>query len=72
MTTVNVAEAKGRLSELVARAEAGEEIIIARAGHPAVRLVPAVAQTRRFGLLDVRVPDDFDSPLADEELVAWE
>jgi len=37
---VNIYDAKTRLSRLVARAEAGEEIIIARAGRPAARLVP--------------------------------
>lgn len=37
---VNIAEAKARLSELVARAEAGEDIVLARAGKPAVRLAP--------------------------------
>ena len=38
MDTVNLAEAKARLSELVDRAEAGEEICIARRGKPVVRL----------------------------------
>lgn len=38
--TVNVGDAKARLSHLIVRAEAGEEVIIARAGVPAARLVP--------------------------------
>lgn len=37
---VNVHEAKTQLSRLLARVEAGEEITIARAGHPFARLVP--------------------------------
>jgi prevent-host-death family protein len=37
---VSVTEAKGQLTELVRRAEAGEEIILTRHGHAAVRLVP--------------------------------
>ena len=37
---INIHEAKTYLSSLVARAEAGEEIIISRANKPAVRLVP--------------------------------
>ena len=37
--TVNIHEAKTQLSKLIARVEAGEEIVIARAGKPAVRLV---------------------------------
>ena len=39
-STVNIHEAKAQLSALIARAEAGEEIVIARANKPIVRLVP--------------------------------
>jgi prevent-host-death family protein len=39
-STVNIHEAKAQLSALIARAEAGEEIVIARANKPVVRLVP--------------------------------
>lgn len=38
--TVNVADAKARLSHLIARAEAGDDVIIARDGVPAARIVP--------------------------------
>ena len=38
--TVNIGEAKARLSHLVAQAEAGEDLIIARDGVPAARIVP--------------------------------
>jgi prevent-host-death family protein len=44
---MNIAEAKAKLSELVARAEAGEEVIIARDGKPAVRLSPAAQPGKR-------------------------
>lgn len=37
---ISVTEAKGRLTELVRRAEAGDEIVLTRHGHAAVRLVP--------------------------------
>ena len=37
---ISVTEAKGRLTELVRRAEAGDEVILTRHGHAAVRLVP--------------------------------
>ena len=37
---VSVSEAKGQLTELVRRAEAGEEIVLTRHGHAAVRLTP--------------------------------
>jgi prevent-host-death family protein len=61
---VNIQEAKGKLSSLVARAEAGEEVVIARANKPAVRLVPVISRKRRRigeakGL--VKIPRDFDT-----------
>ena len=52
---ISVTEAKAQLTELVRRAEAGDEIILTRHGHAAVRLVPvkAVAQSKdRRKLLD--------------------
>jgi prevent-host-death family protein len=58
-------EAKTRLSQLVERAEAGEEIVIARNGKPVVRLVP-VGTTASLGDVRgawrgrVRIADDFD------------
>lgn len=62
-------EAKTRLSALVAAAERGEEVIIARNGEPAVRLVSAAVQHRpvRLGLLkgEIELGDDFDEPLDD-------
>ena len=49
---INVAEAKAHLSELLARAEAGEEIVIARGGRPVARLMPLPrAEPRRPGTL---------------------
>ncbi len=73
MTTVNVQDAKTRLSDLLARAERGEEIVIARAGAPIVRLVPVgPLPPRQFGGLPLTVPEDFDAPLDDSELSAWE
>lgn len=48
MTThASVSEAKGRLTDLVRRAEAGEEVILTRHGRPAVRLVPVRAVADR-------------------------
>ena len=76
MSTVNVHEAKTHLSRLLARVEAGEEIVIARSGRPVARLVghrsgPVV---RRFGALKGRltVDDSFFDPLPESELAAWE
>ena len=44
---VSVSDAKARLTDLVRRAEAGEEVILTRRGEPAVRLVPVVADDLR-------------------------
>ena len=45
---VSVTEAKGQLTELVRRAEAGDDIVLTRHGHPAVRLVPVKAPVDRL------------------------
>lgn len=64
---VNIYEAKTRLSQLVARAEAGEEIIIARGGRPAARLVSfrSAVVKRKPGRMRgrIRIARDFDAPL---------
>jgi prevent-host-death family protein len=44
---VPVSEAKGQLTELVRRAEAGDEVILTRHGHPAVQLVPVKSMPSR-------------------------
>lgn len=52
---VAVSEAKGRLTDLVRRAETGEEVILTRHGQPAVRLTPVTPRrdaTWRRALLD--------------------
>jgi prevent-host-death family protein len=65
MKTVNIHEAKTHLSRLVERVQAGEEIVIAKAGRPAARLVPidAVLKPVKIGGLKSRaaVPDDFNT-----------
>lgn len=76
MKQVNIHEAKTELSKLVERAEAGEEIVIARGGKPAARLVPLtkVRGRRRLGLLNgkFRIPHDFNAPLPDSVIRAFE
>ena len=47
---ISVTDAKAQLTELVRRAEAGEEVILTRHGHPAVRLVPVKKQRDRRAL----------------------
>jgi prevent-host-death family protein len=72
MPTVNMHEAKTHFSKIVARVEAGEEIIIARDGTPVARLLPIEPPSSRrvpgrdCGLC--KVPDDFDAPLPTEVL----
>lgn len=78
MQTVNIHAAKTQLSRLVDQAATGEEIIIARAGKPVARLVPLApppAERKRvLGRLAgrVTVPADFDAPLPDDVLDAFE
>ncbi len=72
MTIHNVAEAKAHLSQLLEAALKGEDVIVARAGKPLVRLVPVNAPaTRHLGFLDLPTPDDRFDPLADADLAAW-
>ena len=65
MKSVNIHEAKTHLSRLVERVQAGEEIVIAKAGRPAARLVPieGVASPVKIGGLKAPapVPDDFNT-----------
>jgi prevent-host-death family protein len=76
--TVNIHAAKTHLSRLVDEAAAGEEIIIARAGKPVARLVPLAvplaAEKRVLGRLrrTLNIPADFDAPLPDDVLDAFE
>ena len=76
MRTINIHAAKTQLSRLVDAAAAGEEIIIAKSGKPVARLGPLVGspRKRRLGVLagKLRVPEDFDAPLPDEVIEAFE
>ena len=74
--TVDGHQAKTQLSRLLVRAEAGEEVVIARNGNPMARLVGLKGKrgTRRFGALRDRiaVDDRFFEPLPESELARWE
>jgi prevent-host-death family protein len=48
MTTINIAEAKAHLSELVSKAEAGEEVILMRRGTEVAKIVSLVAPKKAF------------------------
>jgi len=72
---VTVHTAKTHLSQLLARVEAGEEIIIARGKTAIARLVPITPKgKRRFGAMrgKIDIGPEFFEPLPDEELAAWE
>lgn len=75
MFVVNVHQAKTQLSRLLARVEAGEDIMITRWGEPVARLVGCKPRGKRQA--DIRkgkivVPDSFFDPLREKDLAAWE
>ncbi len=77
LTTVNIHAAKTHLSRLVEQAAAGEEVVIAKSGTPIAKLGPldrGGRKKRRLGLLAgrLKVPADFDAPLAADILDAFE
>ncbi len=76
MSSVNIYEAKTRLSQLVDQAAAGEDVIVSRNGKPLVRItqLEAPKRTVKFGLLKgkVKVPADFDAPLPAQVLAEFE
>ena len=75
MPIVNVHEAKTQLSRLLAQAEAGEEVVIARRGEPVARLVACKPKgKRRFGAMKgkIVVGDSILEPLSEAELALWE
>jgi prevent-host-death family protein len=69
MSHFNVHEAKTHLSKLLQKVEAGEEVVISRAGKPVARLVPVAAPKPRVLGGDegkVWIAPDFDAPLPDD------
>lgn len=76
-TVVNVQEAKTRLSELLRRVEAGEEVVIARSGRPIARIEATVPPRRdlEHPLLPELPPipvDTFFEESDEDELQNWE
>ncbi|WP_238399332.1 type II toxin-antitoxin system Phd/YefM family antitoxin [Pseudomonas chlororaphis] len=75
MITVPLAEAKNNLSKLVDDAAAGQVITIAKHGRALARLVPVGKPSgQRIGAMKGKLvlPDDFDTPLPDDMLDAFE
>lgn len=64
---MNVYDAKTNLSRLLERVEAGERIVIARAGRPVADLVPHAHIDLVFGTArgEIEIGDDFDAPSAE-------
>jgi prevent-host-death family protein len=72
---VNMHEAKTNLSKLVEEAERGEDILLARSGKVVARIVALPpARSRELGQWKgkVRMAEDFDAPLAEDELALWQ
>ena len=76
MESVNIYEAKTRLSQLVDRAASGEDVVVSRNGKPLARITRLENLKRRitFGVLKgkVTIASDFDAPLPDEVLAGFE
>ncbi|MEH2235303.1 type II toxin-antitoxin system Phd/YefM family antitoxin [Nostoc sp.] len=77
METVNIHQAKTNLSKLLSRVELGEEIIISNRGIPIAKLVPFRSSSNRLNSLGrdqgrFVVSDDFNAPLPEEILAAFE
>ncbi len=75
MVTVGVHEAKTTLSELLRRVAAGEEVTITRGGEPVAMIIPVQARKPRVLGGDrgqFEVPANFDAPLPDDVLTAFE
>jgi prevent-host-death family protein len=75
MPIYTIHAAKTNLSKLVARAEAGEEVVLARGKDPVVKIVPVTPKPKRqFGRLKGKgsVGPEFFEPLPVSELKLWE
>lgn len=71
-TTVNTHEAKSRLSQLIRQVEAGDEVIVARNGHPVAKLIawPPARPARRAGLWSGKVEIHGDVVGSDDDVIA--
>jgi prevent-host-death family protein len=67
---VNIHEAKTHLSKLIERVRMGEEIIIAKAGEPVVKMIRVGPQKRTFGHAagKIQFTDGWEKPLTNAEL----
>ncbi|HEY7300288.1 MAG TPA: type II toxin-antitoxin system prevent-host-death family antitoxin [Xanthobacteraceae bacterium] len=71
-TIVNIGDAKARFSELVAKVEAGEEIVIARENRPVAKLAPIRgADDVRAVIAELRAARHGHAPTTAQEILAW-
>jgi prevent-host-death family protein len=74
--SVNIYDAKTRLSQLVDKAAAGEDVVVSRNGKPLVRITALAVGKRpvKFGVLrgKVKIASDFDAPLPNDVLAEFE
>ena len=75
MSIYTIHTAKTHLSKLVARAQAGEEIVLARGKEPVAKIVPVAPKPKpKFGRLKGKgsIGPEFFEPLPEDELKRWE
>ena len=72
MQQVNIYEAKTHFSQLISKVLVGEDIVIAKAGKPLVKIVPYISKVehRRPGSAKafIKMEDDFNAPLPEDIL----
>lgn len=76
MIMVNIQDAKTHLSQYLAKATAGERVLVCKRNVPVAEIVPIrkdPTNKRPIGLAEgeFTVPDDFNDPLPDEEIAAF-
>ena len=73
MRTITSTEAKAKLNAVLAEVEkTGSPVTVTSHGRAVAVISPATPRTRTFGQFPgLVIPDDFDAPLPDEELAAW-
>jgi prevent-host-death family protein len=74
MRTITSTEAKAKLNAVLAEVEkTGSPVTVTSHGRAVAVISPAMSRTRTFGQFPgLVIPDDFDAPLPDEELSAWD
>lgn len=74
MRTITSTEAKARLNAVLAEIEkTGSPVTVTSHGRAVAVISPAVPRKRTFGQFPgLTIPEDFDAPLPDDELAAWD